>query len=57
MKNKDIERSHIAHVRDFENYISDARCKFGSLPNTVLSHLDDAVKAAAVHRQSIEALQ
>lgn len=57
MKNKDIERAHIAHVKDFEEYIMAARAKFGSLPNTVLVHLDNSVKAATDHRQSIEALK
>lgn len=57
MKNKDIERAHVAHVKDFEEYIMAARAKFGSLPNTVLVHLDNSVKAATDHRQSIEALK
>ena len=57
MNNKDIEHAHIAHVKDFEEYIMSARARFGSLPNTVLVHLDNAVKAATDHRQSIEDLK
>lgn len=57
MTNNGIERAHIAYSNDFERYIMDARCKFGGMPATVLVHLDDAVNAATVHRQRIEALQ
>lgn len=57
MTNNGIERAHIAYANDFERYIMDARCKFGGMPATVLVHLDDAVNAATIHQQRIEALQ